>query len=307
MKVYLQVKNKQYLGWEKITINKSMMSICNNLSMSLDDSVGIDISSDDLLEVYKDDKIFFTGYLDSYEHETQSKVKPLKITARSKAMDLVDCSIYENKEYNKLTAEQIIKQMIKPFNIEVSTNLKLEPIETFSTKVGETYFNAINRLCKQVNILPISDERGNIKLIKNSNIAQSETLTDNKFLGLKIKNIFNNRFSTYTYKKESSSQDIQDGTVEDSEIKRFRPFLEVNTENKSNKDLAEWKKNNSLAKSISIDAKFESWDFDINTIHKIDTKKAKGQFLIKDIQYSKDNSGTISKVNFVDKDLFNVR
>ena len=83
--------------------------------------------------------------------------------------------------------------------------------------------------------------------------------------------------------------------------------MEVNTEDKSNKDLAEWKKNNSLARSISIDGKFESWDFDINTIYNIDTKKAKGQFLIKDIQYSKDNSGTISKVNFVDKDLFNVR
>jgi len=306
MNVYLQVKNKKYVGWEKIGINKSMMTICDSLSMSLDDSVGIDITSDDLLQVYKDDKIFFTGYLDSYEHETQAKIKPLKITARSKTMDLVDCSIYENKEYTKLTALQIVKKLIEPFDISVSSNLKLETIETFSTKVGETYFNAINRLCKQVNILPVSDERGNIKLIKNSNIVQSKTLRDSDFLELKTKNIFNNRYSTYTYKKESASQDITDGISKDSAISRFRPFVDVNTEDKSNKDLAEWKKNNSLAKSISVDAKFKDWDYDINTIHNLDTKKTKGQFLIKDIQYSKDNNGTIAKVNFVDKDLFNV-
>jgi len=306
MKVYLQVNGIQYLGWEKITISKSMMTICDNLSMSLDDSIGIDISNDDLLEVYKDDKIFFTGYLDSYEHETQSKIKPLKITARSKTMDLVDCSIFENKEYNKLNALQIVKQIIKDFDIEVSSSLELETIETFSTKVSETYFNAINRLCKQVNILPVSDEKGNIVLIKNSNNSKPTILRDNDFLELKSKRRFNHRFSSYTYKKESSFQDIQDGKSTDSEIKRFRPFLEVNTEDKSNKDMAEWKKNNSLARSISLDGKFEGWEFEINTIYKIETKNVKEQMLIKDIQYSKDNNGTISKVTFVSKDLFNV-
>ena len=304
MKLELKIDNRKYSGWENVTINKSIQSIAHNFSMNIFNADGISIEDDDLIKILIDDKIFFTGYLDDMVIGISNVKKPLSISGRSKAGDLIDCNISENKQYNKQNIKQIISDLVKPFNISVSSSLTLEPLEIFNTKVGETYFDAINRLCKQTNTLPISDDFGNIEIVKNEQNKSSIVLKDSDFKELNLPKKLSKRFSKYIYKKEGIVTDVTDGSVTDDTVLRFKPFVGVNTEDKDNQDLAKWQLNHNKVSEISLTAVVKGWDLEINTIVKLETEIVNNSFLIKDITYSKSDSGTISNVTFVSKDLY---
>lgn len=306
MKLELKIDNRKYSGWENVTISKSIQSIAHNFSMNIFNADGISIEDDDLIQILKDDKIFFTGYLDDMVIGISNVKKPLSINGRSKAGDLIDCNVSENKQYNKQNIKQIISDLVKPFNINVSSSLTLEPLEIFNTKVGETYFDAINRLCKQTNTLPISDDFGNIEIVKNEQNKSSIVLKDSDFKELNLPKKLSKRFSKYIYKKEGIVTDVTDGSATDDTVLRFKPFVGVNTEDKDNQDLAKWQLNHNKVSEISLTAVVKGWDLEINTIVKLETEIVNNSFLIKDITYSKSDSGTISNVTFVSKDLYDI-
>lgn len=307
MEISLRIKDTLYMGWENVRITKSMQSIAHTFSMSIFNGDGVDITQNDLITILKDGEPFLTGYADVINLSISDKKKPLRISGRSKAMDLIDCDIETNKQYSGLTALQIIDDLIKPFAITASSGLSMEAIGEFNTRVGETYFNAINRICKQTNILPISDNLGNIVLIKNEDKRSSTVLKDADFKDLNFTQKFNRRYSQYTYKKETAIVDVLDAKLTDNVFNRFRPFVGVNTDDKTNEDLANWQKNNDESRSISLNGKVIGWDLDINTIAKLETEVVNNTFLIKDIAYSKTESGTVSDVVFVGKNLFKVK
>jgi len=306
MKLELKVANRKYSGWENVTISKSMQSIAHNFSMNIYNGDQLSIEDDDIIQILKDDKIFFTGYLDNITLGISDKKKPLLINGRSKSVDLIDCNISDIKQYNKQNIKQIISDLIKPFNINVSSSLKLEPLEIFNTKVGETYFDSINRLCKQTNTLPISDNFGNIEIAKNEQKESSIILKDGDFKEINYPKKLSNRFSKFIYKKESAITDVTDGSIDDDTVQRFRPFVGVNTEDKTNQDMAEWQKNFNKVNEVSLTGIVEGWDLEINTIVKLETSTVNNSFLIKEITYNKSDGGTTSNVTFISKDLYNV-
>jgi len=306
MKLELKVNNKKYSGWENVSITKSMQSIAHNFSMDIYKGDQVSIQDDDLIQILVDDKVFLTGYLDDMTLGISDKKKPLSISGRSKAGDLIDCNILENKQYNKQNIKQIINDLIAPFNIKVSSTLTLDPLEVFNTKIGETYFDAINRLCKQTNTLPISDNYGNIQIVKNQNNKTSRILKDKDFKEIFYPKLLSQRYSEYTYKKEGIITDVTDGTVKDVAVKRFRPFVAVNTEDKDNTDLAQWQKNNNNVEEVSLTGVIKDWGIEINTVEKLETEIVNNSFLIKDATYNKSDNGTITNVTFVSKDLYNV-
>ncbi len=304
MKIELKIADRRYSGWDNVVVSKSMQSIAHTFAMDIFGGDAIPINDDDLVQIIVNDKVFLTGYLDSIKIGITDKKKPLAITGRSKAGDLIDCSIETNKQYNKQTAKQIISDLVKPFGIEVSSGLKLEPLAVFNTKVGETYFNAINRLCKQTNTLPISDNYGNLQIVKNEQTESANVLKDGDFKELNYPKVLSSRFSKYTYKKEGIVVDVTDGSVTDDTVKRFRPFVEVNTEDKNNIDMAKWKKNHNKVDEVSLTAKVTGWDLDINTIVKLETEIVNNSFLLKDIVYRKGNAGTTSDLVLASKDSY---
>ncbi len=306
MKLQLKVGNKKYSGWENIVIVKSMDSMAHNFAMDICKSTGIDIKDDDIVQILKDDEVFLTGYIDGITIRISDTKQPMQITGRSKTADLIDCNIEVNKQYNKQNIKQIISDLIKPFNISVSSSLALKPLEIFNTKVGETYFDAINRLCKQTNTLPVSDNFGNIEIIKNQKIKISRVMKDGDFKEVNYPKKLDKRFSSYTYKKEDIDTDVTDGVVKDDTVKRYRPFVEVNTDDKDNADLAKWEKNKNKAEEANITAIIKDWDIEINTIIKLETSVVNNSFLVKDIIYTKNENGTVCDLTLIDKDLFNV-
>lgn len=304
MNIQLKVNDKLYSGWQDVGIQKSMLNIADSFRMKIMKGLDVEITNNDLIEILVEGKVFFTGYMDNYSIRIGDTIQPLELLGRSKAMDLVDCNILDNKQYSNLNIVQIITDLVSPFEINVTSDLSLNILETFDTKIGETYFDAINRLCKQTNTLPISTKDGNIKIIKNQEVESSIILTDADFKDIYFTQNYVNRFSTYTYKKESILEDVSNANEKDLNISRFRPFVAVNTEDKTNIDLANWKMNLDKARSLTLSGTILGWDLEINQLVKIDTSLIKNTFLIMDIEYVKGNEGTTSNIILVDKDLF---
>jgi len=306
MKIELKVGSRRYAGWENVTVTKSMQSIAHSFSMDIFNGDNLQILDDDVVQILKDGKPFLTGYCDEIELGISDTKKPLKISGRSKTCDLIDCNIENNKQYNKQTIVQIISDLVKPFGLSVSTSLTIKALSVFNTKIGETYFDAINRLCKQTNTLPISDSIGNIIIVQNLKTDSPIILKDQDFKELTYPKKLEKRFSKYVYKKEGVKTDISDAIIKDTTVKRYRPFVAVNTEDKTNQDLALWEKNKNKAEEENLTAIVYGWDLEINTIVKLETAIVNNSFLIKEIEYSKGDAGTVSKITLVQKDLFDV-
>tara|TARA_B110000858_G_C17798887_1_gene474060 strand:- start:1867 stop:2784 length:918 start_codon:yes stop_codon:yes gene_type:complete len=304
--IELRIKDKLYSGWKSVVIEKDMLSIANTFSISIDNGLQVGIEAGDKIQILKDKALFLTGYIDSLSIAISETKSPLILNGRSLSCDIIDCMIEENKQYIKQTALTIVQDVIKDFSIKVSSKLSLTPLETFDTKVGETFFNSINRICKQTNILPLSDNNGNIVLTRNDKTKYITVLKDSDLKEISYTSNLTSQYSKYSYKKESALSEVTDGSVENSNIKRYRPFVGVNTENKTNLDLANWKKNNSIANGTQLSIKVDNWDLEINKIIAIDSQLIKDSFLIKSISYEKSDLGLISSVTLVDKGLFNV-
>lgn len=303
--VSFKVNNKIYKGFEKMTISKSIDNISHTFTAEMYNGKNLAINGNDSIEILLDGEIFFSGYIEDYDLKISDTKSPLSIAGRSRTCDLVDCMIETNKLYNQQDAKQIIEDMVKPFGITVSTELALEPILQFKTKVAETFFNAINRLCKENNILPICKSDGNIILSKNNNEQHSKVLKEGDLKSIDFKQKFTSRYSSYTYKKEGSYFDVTDGKIEDAEIKRYRPFVEVNTDDKQNLDMCKFQMNKHKADSMSLSIALANWDIDINKIVKIETEDINNSFLVKSASYHI-GDGLYSELELIDKDLYNV-
>lgn len=304
--ITIKVNNNLYQGWETVEVKKDMTSLAHTFRASIPKGLALNISEGDSLQIIDDSKTIMDGYIDIYDISIEETKSPLLLSGRSKGGDLIDCMIETYKQYNNQTPLSIVKDIISPFNISVSTNVNSDRINTFETKVGETFFNTINRLCKQSNILPLSDNNGNIVLSKNINKKSKDILKDKDILKIRFVSDMTGQYSKYTYKKEAIVIDVSDSSVSDTNVKRYRPFVATNTENKNNSDMANWKKNNSQSKGNQLSISVRGWDYNINEIITINSQIIKNSYLIKSISYIKGNEGKISNMVLVDKRLFNV-
>ena len=80
------------------------------------------------------------------------------------------------------------------------------------------------------------------ELVKNSKNQSKTILKDTNLKAINYTSNLTNQFSKYVYKKESSTDDITDSTVLNPFVNRYRPFVGINTENRTNLDFATWKR-----------------------------------------------------------------
>lgn len=304
--IQLKINRNLYSGWEGVSITKDMLAIADTFFLSIDNGLMLQAQAGSKIEILKDNEVFLSGFIDVFSISIAGNKSPLSLNGRSKSGDLIDCKIENFSQYMNITALQIAQDIVKDFDIKISSSLTLEPIMIFDTNVGETFFNAITRLCKQNNLLPVSLKNGNIQLVKNANKSNVKILKKQDLKSLSYTSDLTGQFSKYIYKKENSMFEISDGTTLNPYIDRYRPFVDLNTEDKTNIELAQWKKNNANANGTQVSIVVNNWDFEPNTLVSIDTDIVKDTFLIKSVTYTKDNNGTNSQLILIDKGLFNV-
>ncbi len=241
--VTLLVNNAVYAGWVSVTIQSSIEAIAAGFQLSLTDrwspySKPWPVMAGDacILKIGPDKVI--DGFINEYVPSFSKTEHSIMASGRSKAGDLVDCSVRDARwEFRGQRIETIIASIISPFGLKVITKCDTGKVFDKETKdalqPGEKCFDVIDQLCKMRGVLPISDASGNIVLVRAGNEYVDTDLVFGKNIEYCRGNFSdNNRYSSYTVLGQHSGSNEFfgeaanqiEGKATDSNVKRYRPI-----------------------------------------------------------------------------------
>jgi prophage tail gpP-like protein len=335
--VFLRIGNNDIEGWENLHIRKSMNEIACSFGFSTSDfSVGNfskwGFKIEDVGEVYINDTLICTGYIDEIPVEYTSDNHFIQFIGRGKPSDLIDCNFVEStNEWKNETALNIIKALCSPYDISVEvdttvTNVVSELIPEFKASEGEFVYNLINELCKDLNILPFDNPDGKLKLMRatTNDYTNDPIQFDGNTSKAKIIQSNVNRYSQYIVKGFGIGTDnktledyiIPSATVNDTIVTRYRPLVifadrptdKGKCENRANYE-ARVRAGNSRGIIYEIPSFVQTNDevWQINKLTKVkdDNLGIEDTLLISEIDYIESpTEGQKVMINVVDKDTY---
>lgn len=109
------------------------------------------------------------GWVDDIAPRCGGGQVSVSVSGRDKTCDLIDCAatVKGPWEYRNQTIDKIIAAIVKPFGLTVRADVDLgAPIDRVCLDVGETAMSAIEKLCRQRQVLVLSDGVGGIVLTR---------------------------------------------------------------------------------------------------------------------------------------------
>lgn len=235
--VALIIGTSRLTGWEELSVNKSMDTISAKFAFKM-----VDVWEDEpiVLVPNLDCKVsingtkMLTGYIDTVTPKVSIEESSLSITGRDKTGDLVDCSAeHKSGSWTNIGLQNLVYELVRPFGLRVYADTDMgEKVKTFTLSSGESPFDAIQRLCVDRGVLPLSNEDGDLvltssgiertvdNLVYGDNVIEAEVVYD-----------FTNRYSYYKVIGQKSGDgtgwkntttDIF-GEARDEVISRYRP------------------------------------------------------------------------------------
>jgi len=326
--VKLTIGSQNLLGWERVSIKRSMEMLCSSFQLMLTD---VWKDTDFELFPYLDcsikigDDLLLQGFIDDVTPDISADSETFSVSGRDKTGDLVDCSAPNipaswNKE---IQFEALIRELLSPFSIGlvVGTDLGL-PVKKFSLNTGESPYEAIARLCEDRALLPMSTPEGKLILTETG----SERSTDKLEYGVNVvaaKASYNavNRFSSYTVKGQSSGGSESSpasnvfGEAEDPEVTRVRPKIllaEGQDTNKGAQDKAAWEAQIRAARAQKISVTVPDWRQSSGELWrenrlayvKIPALRVDNDLLISEVVYKEDSQSRSADLQLVSPDTF---
>jgi prophage tail gpP-like protein len=169
----LRIGDEAYSGWKTLRISRSLENACADFAVTVSERWALldqawQIMPGNQAEIYFDDALVLTGYVDRYAPQYSATAHEISVTGRSKTCDFVDSSVvYETDgQFKNLTPGQLARQLAAPFKIEVVSDFDGEPIPDAQVQQGETCFALLERLCRLQEILVTDDAQGRLVLTR---------------------------------------------------------------------------------------------------------------------------------------------
>jgi prophage tail gpP-like protein len=175
----LNINGKKYSGWTKAKITRGIDRAVGDFEFEvserwLNKSNGqLQIQPQDTCTIYAGSDLLLTGYVDKYKPSVDANNHKVVISGRSKTGDLVDSSVdFLGGQIQSGTLLAMATALCAPFHIKVRTSLGKNGSKVNSTpgdatvQPGETVFNFLERLARQVGVLLTDDPAGNLVLIR---------------------------------------------------------------------------------------------------------------------------------------------
>lgn len=288
--ISLLVRGYRYEFWEKLTVSKGIEALADSFSVEVSDkwaniSAVAPMRSGDAIQIQIDDELVLTGFIDKLSPAFSATSHTIKITGRSMAADLVDCSIANQDdptkgvdELNNVLVSRAIQLIALPFGIGVFDKVgDTTKIKKFKTQPGERGYEAISRLAAEIGVIVVSRPDGGIEIQRTGSIKSSTILLQDP--GNQNSNIKSGssdfddsqRFSDYTVKSQTGavantteanlSTKVQ-GTAKDEGVGRFRPLILI-AENSSDTDQArkraEWEAASRAGEALTASVQVVGW------------------------------------------------
>lgn len=348
--VVLTVAGKAYEGWKTVRVTRSIESIAGSFELGVSDSwpgspagsLALGIAEEEECQVELAGQLVLTGYVDKRSLSIDANARTITVSGRDKAGMLVDCSANPGKWlFRKTDLKTTIEAICKPLGITVTVTsdlpARLPPRDKLGITPGDTAWAAVEKVCKMVGCLAISDGQGGIMLIKTGTILAPTALVQGQNI-LKASAEFDASGKYFTYqclaanaatmpKKDdrdaakSAAKTIATarrakGEAFDDNVKRTQRILIINPDDGANKKYADaraqWEANIRAAKSDKVTVTVVGWTMEngslwpINTLVPITAPKIgiSGQMLITQAKYTMDEGGRKTELSLKRPDSF---
>jgi len=279
--VTLQIADQVYDGWTAVSISRSIETIAGVFDLTLTDrwpgqTTARPIRAGEPCQVLIGQDIVITGHIDDARPSFGDGRHSVRASGRDATGDLVDCSA-ENSggEWKDQTLTRICEILCEPFGMTVSADTDVgKPFASFALNEGETVFEAIERACRMRAVLPISDGRGGVHLVRAENAPRIsdilKTGPDGNILAGGGGASMKDRFSKITVKGQSQGGDLTSpednaepvAQAVDPGVGRYRP-LTVLAEDQGDaaafKDRARWEASVRRARGRKANVTVQGW------------------------------------------------
>lgn len=330
--VELMIAGTPYGGWESVSISKNLESISGSFSVSVMDKwrdlvEAWAIKPGDECSVIIGSDVVITGWVDGIDTDFDKESRNITIKGRDKTCDVVDCAIVTtDSQLKNKTLTQIANELCAPFSITVTADVDVgKPFPKWDITQGETVFENLEKAAKLRGVLLISDEYGNIKIVRaGSDRANDSLIQGENILSASASYDDTGRFSDYIVKGQQKGSDKISGktaaqvkdSATDAGVARYRPLM-VTSEGSSDQDTvkgrAQWEATVRAGKAFRLNIDVVGWrqsSGDLWKINQVVTVECGfagviGDLLISGITYEKnDQSGTVCRMELVRQDAF---
>lgn len=331
----LIIGGRNYSGWKKTSVFRSMQNIAGKYSLEFTDMV---IGKDKLPLIQVNDpcKIsilseatqefvqVMNGYVDKMKPSVTNKSIQYAISGRDKSGDLVDCSVVDQAEIKGLKFEAFVQLVVAPFKIKVFVQAGLDtgdPIKSATYDQGDTVHEFITKYAQLKQLLIYPDTNGNLIISRvnksvsahqfilggpDANIVKWSASVD----GTKVFNRYVTKGSKKVEPGETEAQSVHlKGETLDERVPRHRPLLilpDKSVNRVSVQDVADWEATNRRANSQAHTVTINGWlpIFNIVALLHIKPIGFKQNMLISSYNLSFDNSGKTTELTFVHPESF---
>ena len=332
-KVTLLVNGVLFSGWKSVSIKKSLKSIVGSFDLVYTDVWNYTnepwrIKQEDRCEVFIDDELVCTAYVDAVESSISDSDKTLTVRGRDITCDLVDCSTdIKQVEFKNQKADKIIQALAQPFGIKVITDVDPGPVfSVWTIQRTETPYENMVKIANKRGLLLITDEKGQLVITSVKSQRAANPIIEGKN-AKQVSASFDatKRFSRYKVQTQSSGSAIAEdedadvesfitgieGSAQDNVVRRYRPTI-IKLDNSGTeadaRRRAQWEATIRAAESTQVGVVVQGWRqsggslWRTNLITKVTSQWCgiDDDMLIDQIEYSLDNdSGTVTRMDLV--------
>jgi prophage tail gpP-like protein len=302
-RVSIEVGGYVYSGWKNISITNSISELSGKFALDVSEkwdgqTDGWEIQAGDSCTVKIGSDVMITGYVDVNSATFDANAHTITAEGRDKAGDLVDCTC-EAREYVNQSFEFILKDLVKPFGINVRTQLEGDDagytkttaikdaknggkrLPRKSVKNDESVYSAIQKMAEVQGVLVVSDKSGGL-LITRAGLAgrcNDALVLGENLLSVDYSKDFTEVFSKITVKgqahgatsKTGQKLDRKSSVLGSGEIEReksngivgrYRPLTISASEQVDSsraKTQAQWEASRREARATKLSVKVQGW------------------------------------------------
>lgn len=329
--VSIKVGGKSYAGWTSARVTRGIESLAGSFELGVSDLKDWKITPEDECSVLIGDAPLITGHVDAVRYSLGPREHELSVSGRDRAAALVDCSaVLKHWDLTGLSLFDVADLLSGPFGVAVTarglTPAVLEPLgRKLAIDPGETAHEALERACRLVGVLPVSDGKGGIVLTRAGSARAATALVEGENI-LAGSSAFDasGRFRTYrvTGQKGGADQDFglevttTLGAAQDVGVRRSERVLvvrpEVGVTRAQAKARAQWEATVRAARGDQVQVTVQGWTqgdgavWPINALVRVTSPSLRvdGDMLVTEATYTLDAGGTTTQLQLRRPDAF---
>ncbi len=331
------VNGQSLSGWKAVTIKRDVLSLAGTfeLEASMPSATGVNTvaalpgSPCELLLTAEGgpSTALLNGFIEAAELVRTAGETRLSLGGRCRTADIVDCSVtHRPGDWRGQRLPAIVDTLLEPFKgVQAEFHADVgASFSRFGIQIGESVFEALQRLARARRLIITGDERGNVIFTRAGGVSFNEAyrplVMGENLLSMRVQTDLRDRFSVYRVFGQQTQAVFDAPAVNtvseafDFEVRRFRPMEIVaagDAQSGSTQALATFEARIRAAQGASVEAQVNGWRDAAGKLWKINRNVALVDeelgidrvMLIRSVTFSLSERGMLTDLVLVDEAL----